>query len=228
MKYSIKSLKINNGEMDYSFAEEYTVYLFDRLNPLPENCSIREMADDLATAMKQLGITNADIMGNSQGGMIALELAINYPGLAHSLILCSAYCSPTPTGNETFPLWRDLSNKEKGVELYRDFFNRAYSKPNLEVLRQVENTATAEQCRKFAIMSQANLDFDCRDEMSKIKCPTLVIGVENDKVLGVEGSNGIADILQCEKHIYRDYGHSVCDEAPDFIDWMHDFYASIW
>lgn len=211
-----------------SFAEEYTVYLFDRLNPLPENCSIREMADDLATAMKQLGITNADIMGNSQGGMIALELAINYPDLAHSLILCSTYCSPTPTGNETFPLWRELSDKEKGVELYRDFFNRAYSKPNLEVLRQVENTATAEQCRKFAIMSQANLDFDCREELNKIKCPTLVIGVEEDKVLGVEGSNGIADILQCEKHIYRDYGHSVCDEAPDFIDRMHDFYASIW
>ena len=261
MDYTIKTLKINNGTMDYSFfgtgdknliiisgmstfgvpemaeavslryasyIDEYTVYLFDRLHPLPDNCSIREMAGDLASAMKKLGISNADIMGNSQGGMMALSLAINHPDLVHSMILCSTYCRPTPTGNVTFPIWKKLSLEQNGVELYRDFFTRAYSNPNLELLKQIENTATDDQCRKFAIMLQANLDFDCFNDLNKIKCPVFVIGVENDKVLGVEGSNEIAEILGCDKHIYKEYGHSVCDEAPDFIDRMHDFYASIW
>ena len=211
-----------------SYTDEYTCYLFDRANHLSDNCTIEEIADDLAKTMKKAGISNADIMGNSQGGMMALSLAINHPELVHSMILCSTYCRPTPTGNITFPIWKKLSEEQKGVELYRDFFSRAYSNPNLELLKQIENTATAEQCRKFAIMSQANLDFDCFDDLNKIKCPVFVIGVEHDKVLGVEGSNEIAEILGCDKHIYKEYGHSVCDEAPDFIDRMHDFYASIW
>lgn len=61
------------------FAEEYTVYLFDRRKMISPGYSLKEMADDIAEAMKNLGISNADIFGFSQGGMIAQDLAIRYP-----------------------------------------------------------------------------------------------------------------------------------------------------
>jgi pimeloyl-ACP methyl ester carboxylesterase len=47
------------------------------------------MADDLATALRQLGLEKADAMGYSLGGGVALRLAIQHPVLVDRLILVS-------------------------------------------------------------------------------------------------------------------------------------------
>ena len=39
----------------------------------------KEMAADYAAAMAELGIADADVLGISQGGMIAQHLAIDHP-----------------------------------------------------------------------------------------------------------------------------------------------------
>ena len=54
-----------------SFAKDYTVYVFSRKNRLDEGYTTRDMAKDLHKAMSKLGIERADIVGVSQGGMIA-------------------------------------------------------------------------------------------------------------------------------------------------------------
>ncbi len=52
------------------FFKNYTVYMFSRKNEMPDGYSIRDMAADQAKALKELGITKASVMGDSQGGMI--------------------------------------------------------------------------------------------------------------------------------------------------------------
>jgi pimeloyl-ACP methyl ester carboxylesterase len=47
------------------------------------------MADDMAALMKSLGIEKADVMGNSLGGGIALQIAIRHPELVRKLVLVS-------------------------------------------------------------------------------------------------------------------------------------------
>ena len=69
------------------FTDEYTVYVFDREENIAEGYTVREMAADTAKAMKALHIEKADVFGASQGGMIAMYLAIDHPKLVHSLIL---------------------------------------------------------------------------------------------------------------------------------------------
>ena len=44
------------------FAEQFKVYIFSRKNSLTENYSTRDMAEDLAEAMKTLGISQAYVM----------------------------------------------------------------------------------------------------------------------------------------------------------------------
>ena len=53
------------------FAKVYKVYVFSRINELPDNYITRIMAADVAEAMEVLNITSAYVMGISQGGMIA-------------------------------------------------------------------------------------------------------------------------------------------------------------
>lgn len=57
---------------------------------MPESYSIRDMALDQAKALKLLGITKTDVMGVSQGGMIAQFLAIDYPELVEKLIITAS------------------------------------------------------------------------------------------------------------------------------------------
>ena len=65
----------------------HTVYLFSRKRSLPETYSIREMAADQAAAMKAMGISDAHVLGVSQGGMIAQYLASDHPELVGKLVL---------------------------------------------------------------------------------------------------------------------------------------------
>ncbi len=211
------------------FAEEYTVYLFDRLKVLPEGYSIREMAGDVAETMNALGIKNADIMGNSQGGMIAQYIAIDHPELVHSLVLSSTVCCLDEVGREVIGRWAELAKNKDGRGIYREFFEKVYAKPDMKLLEMLENTATDSQCERYEIMARSCLDFDCRDEIGKITCPVIVIGSVYDSVMGSKISETLAKQLSCEVYVYRnpEFGHAVCDEAPDFKQRMMDFFHSL-
>jgi pimeloyl-ACP methyl ester carboxylesterase len=59
----------------------------DRATPL----SFEQMADDTAALLEQLGVHDADVVAFSNGGVVALELAIRHPSLVHRLVLCSSF-----------------------------------------------------------------------------------------------------------------------------------------
>lgn len=48
-------------------------------------------ADDVATLLTQLGISNADIFGFSNGGQTAMEIALRHPEIVRKLIIASAF-----------------------------------------------------------------------------------------------------------------------------------------
>jgi pimeloyl-ACP methyl ester carboxylesterase len=50
----------------------------------------QQMADDTAALMRHLRIDNADVVGYSMGGGIALQLAIRHPALVRKLVVASA------------------------------------------------------------------------------------------------------------------------------------------
>ena len=215
------------SEMYRDYVKEYTVYVFDRLRVLPDDASVRSMAQDTAEAMRALGIEKADVMGASQGGMIALYLAIDHPELVHALIPCSSCCYQNEVGKETFSVWSALADQMDGNGIYRDFFARVYTVPNEAALALCLDTSTDDQCRRFGILARACYNFDCRDELAKVQCPVLVLGSAHDRVLGSASSPDLAERLGCECFLYQDYGHAVYDEAPDFRQRMLEFLHKI-
>ena len=74
-----------------NMAETFTIYLFDRRKDLPPVYSVRDMARDTAAAFKALGLRDVCLFGASQGGMIAMVLAIEYPELVGKMVRCGSY-----------------------------------------------------------------------------------------------------------------------------------------
>ena len=83
----IKGAGLGLAWMYRLFAKDYKVWLFDRRKDLPSAVTIRQLGQDLTAAMDALGISNACILGVSQGGMITQELAIQRPDLVRKLVL---------------------------------------------------------------------------------------------------------------------------------------------
>ncbi len=53
--------------------------------------SFEQMADDTAALLRQLGVRGADVLGFSNGGHVALLLALRHPELVGRLVLCSSF-----------------------------------------------------------------------------------------------------------------------------------------
>ena len=77
---------------------------------------------------------------------------------------------------------------------------------------------------RFIIQANACIIHDAYDELDKIKCPTLVIGGDCDKVTVPGTSEEIAEkIINSKLIIYPEYGHSVFEEAKDFNERVKEF-----
>ena len=78
-----------------AFASERTVIVFDqqghgRTPDTSRTMSYEQFADDAAALLRALGVERADVMGYSQGGGVALQLALRHPTLVDKLISLSA------------------------------------------------------------------------------------------------------------------------------------------
>jgi pimeloyl-ACP methyl ester carboxylesterase len=77
------------------FASERTVIVFDqqghgRTPDTARSMSYEQFADDAAALLRALEVERADVMGYSQGGGVALQLAIRHPALVGKLVSMSA------------------------------------------------------------------------------------------------------------------------------------------
>ena len=217
------------------FANDFTIYVIDRRKNLPSYYSIYDMAEDTAKALKILKLNGAYIFGASQGGMIAMKIAIEYPELVHSMILGSTSARITQNHFNLIEGWLKLAKAGNAKDLYLSFGEALYPQnvfeQSRELLIEAAKTVTTEELNRLIIMSEGMKDFDITNDLNKIKCPVLVIGASNDKIFGCETSIQIMEKLKdkpgCELFIYDDYGHAAYDIAPDYRERMMKFFSMI-
>lgn len=212
-----------------SFTEEYTVYVFDRRKNMPSPYPVRQMAADTVAVMKKIGIQKADIFGASQGGMMALCIAIDFPELVRKMVIGSSTARVDAQVNEGVEKWVAAARSGDMQVLTAEMIDDLYSESTIEkykdFLIHMNDGVTAEEIDRFIIQTEAIYDFDVFDELDQITCPVLVIGVEGDKVLPCEHSRSMAQKLGCELYLYGDeYAHCAFDEAPDYKQRILDFF----
>lgn len=208
------------------FAKEYKVYLFDRRTNIEEGITVKELAEDISAAMDALGISNADVLGVSQGGMIAQYLAIERPDLLRKLVLAVTLSRNNETVIETVNVWIEMVMQNNGKQLVADMLDRMYSdgyknryRLFLPLLTKLQ---TPKDPQRFISLARACLTCDTYEQLGKIKCPVFVIGGRQDRVVGAEGSLEIAQKLNCEIFMYDELDHAAYEEAPDFNKRVYD------
>jgi pimeloyl-ACP methyl ester carboxylesterase len=135
--------------------------------------SFELMAGDIAALIKHMGIEDADVMGYSLGGGVALRTAIQYPEVVRKLVLVS-----TPFKRDGWypeilagmgQMGSQIAEQMKQTPMYQLYTSIA---PRLEDW-PVLLTKLGELLRQ---------DYDWSNEVAAIKAPTLIVVGDADSV----------------------------------------------
>lgn len=178
--------------------------------------SASQMADDVIRLMDVLRIDRAHVCGHSTGGAVGQHLALRHPERLDRLVMSGAWGGPDPLFVETFRLRRQVLitcgatayyllgtllatpsdwTRQRFASLERDIGPKVAEFPGLEI----------ELSRLSAVMSH-----DLRNELSRIRTPSLVIGARDDQLTPLGMQRDLAaripgarlEVLPCGGHFF--------------------------
>ena len=210
------------------FLPDFTVYMFSRKNDMPDGYTIRDMAQDQVLAMRELGIDQTYLLGVSQGGMIAQYIAIDHPEMVKKLILAVTAPNANAVVVDAVSRWIDMASRGDHAALMLDtaekMYSEAYLQKNRKALSLFAKFTKPSDYGRFLKNAYAILNFDSRDELSEIRCPTLIIAGSADHTVGSNAALELNRAIASSKiFVYEGLGHGVFEEAKDFYDRVLDF-----
>lgn len=191
---------------------------------------IRDMAEDAAGLLGELGIANAHVVGVSMGGAIAQELAIRFPQLVNRLMLLATYDAGDPRGAALFRGFASLRRSLPREEYLRltlpwVYAYKEYQIPGLieQIVRDVLEDPLFQEPEAYERQMEATIAFHSRDRLHRISCPTMLIFGEEDVmtpmrfarelVRGIKGSRLVT--LEGTGHLFV---HTRLKETAALID----------
>ncbi|MBP3853929.1 MAG: alpha/beta hydrolase, partial [Erysipelotrichaceae bacterium] len=118
------------------FTKDYTLYVFERRNHLPEDASIHSMAEDMHIVLSQLGLKDIYLFGVSLGGMIGLDLTIHHPEEIKAFALGSGVARLHEKSQSVLEHWISLASEGKVEDLELSFGQMVYPEPVFEQFKQ--------------------------------------------------------------------------------------------
>jgi 4,5:9,10-diseco-3-hydroxy-5,9,17-trioxoandrosta-1(10),2-diene-4-oate hydrolase len=157
--------------------------------------SLDDVAAQYKALLDALGVDRAIVVGNSQGGAIAITMALNYPNLVDKLVLMA------PGGLETRETYMEMEGIKAMIRvLYKEGISKETirkiftlqlhdeSKITDEVIEERYQVAMTQHKDNIARIRVANQE----DRLSEIQCPVLCFWGANDKFCPPSGAPKIA------------------------------------
>jgi pimeloyl-ACP methyl ester carboxylesterase len=201
-----------------------------------ESWNLAQWGDDVRAFCDALGIENPIVLGASFGGMVALAYATRHPAHPSKLVLISTEAAGGSHRDRRVALFERFGGPEVGA-LARRRFMEAQGHPDQasiaawlrlamplytrtprdpDIARRAVNRP--EVLQWFTRPGGESLSFDMLGDLSRIQCPTLVLGGEDDPMLPIECQADIAaalpaHLVQFER--FENCRHAVVPDAPE-------------
>ncbi|CAN5794509.1 alpha/beta hydrolase [soil metagenome] len=146
--------------------------------------SVTQFADDVAQLIRHLGLKDVILCGHSLGGMVAQQLAVVRPELVSKVVLVDTSYSVRSTRLESFPTYETLPLFNLApVSWQTELFASQIGKHSAGAKRYVkaEIGKHAEDPANYRAVWKAVTQFSGYEQLSKIRCPTLIMVGELNK-----------------------------------------------
>jgi len=154
-------------------------------NPNDEQFSYHLMADDVAAFIQALNLTKPLVFGYSDGGQLALEIGVRYPGLTGAIVLGATTYKLSETSMNFF---KALGFEKSGVVNIEQIQR---NNPELITLLQTEHVRVDDPdywktlLKQYSVLWWAPLEYTA-DGFHKIAEPTLIFQNDRDEFVELE------------------------------------------
>jgi 3-oxoadipate enol-lactonase len=186
----------------------------------PGPYALEQLTDDVRALLQALGITQTHFIGLSMGGMIGQMLALRYPHLLQSLLLCDTM-SRVPL--EAKPMWEEririaeAQGMEPHVELTLErWFSAPFRAKGGSVLDTVRAMIRSTNPRGYAGCCHAIAALSLTEHLKLLNLPTLIIVGEEDVGTPVAASHTMHEQIKgSELVILKSASHLSNMEQPE-------------
>jgi 3-oxoadipate enol-lactonase len=187
--------------------------------PLPPY-RMADLARDVAGLLDRLRIDSAVICGLSVGGVIAQQLAIDFPGRVKALVLCD-----TGARIGTVASWEERISivRQKGMAALVEpsmarWFTEEFRKRRADQVRGYANMVARSEPEGYIGVCCALRDADLSEASAVIDKPTLVLCGEQDIATPPEMSRQLASMIPSARlSLIPGAAHISCVEQPEFM-----------
>jgi pimeloyl-ACP methyl ester carboxylesterase len=200
----------------------------------PEHWNLAQWADDVHAFCLTLGIERPIVYGASFGGMVAMAYATRHPLHPGKLVLVSTSAQGASHAAAKVEMFgrlggapaRELARRrfidgDTSPEVLRAWLEVAlplYTQTPLDPQMWPRIQAHAAVTAWFNRPGGEARSLDLRPDLSRVACPTLVLGGALDPMLPIECQRDIAAALPSQRVSFREFeacGHGVMPDAPD-------------
>jgi 3-oxoadipate enol-lactonase len=178
-----------------------------------------EFEADLEALLDKVGEPSVHIVGLSAGGFLGLQLAVDHPARARSLVVMGAAAHCDGHTRAIAERWAETFRTE-GYDAYilrllKDLFYPDWIEANLDFADRLREDRADWDPRGAVSWAQVLRSFDHRGPLGRLQMPTLVVhGVDDQVVDPAHGRLLRQTIRGAELRLFRDTGHMIPIERP--------------
>jgi 3-oxoadipate enol-lactonase len=166
-----------------------------RSNALPPPYTVPQLATDLADLLEHLGIASAAVLGYSQGGALAQQLAIAHPARCNRLVLACTYAFNMSSFREKLEgRAAPLLIRALGMKRFAKLIFSVGLEGASDQRKQWLASLIANQDRDLMLTAwRESMSFDTRPRLGEIRCPTLVLAGSRDTAVPMHHAKMLHD-----------------------------------
>jgi len=209
-----------------------------RSEPCPSHTwTLERHAQDVIMLARAMGLGRYAVLGHSYGAFVALQNAVDFPGMAAQTIVSSGVPSmrwlaavernleafePVELREQVTASWAreaEVDSQEGFAELMREQFPFHFADP-LDPRIEEHLTLTADMIYAPDVLRHASAagygDIEVEDRLGEVSSPTLVLGGRYDRTCVVQASEATAaGIPGSELVVFERSGHMTFVEEPE-------------
>jgi 3-oxoadipate enol-lactonase len=175
----------------------------------PGPYSIEQLAKDVVALLDALDLDRVHFCGLSMGGMIGMWLGVNAPERMNKLALCNTGAKiGTPEGwNARIEAVRKNGMNSIASALVERWFTPAFRQKSPAVISNMLKMIEEADAEGYSACCAAVRDFDCREQLSSVRAPTLVISGAHDPATPPADGRFLAQHIPGARHAELNAAH---------------------
>jgi 3-oxoadipate enol-lactonase len=227
-----------------AFSQKYRLLTYDvrgygQTETPSEGYSLGTLVEDLYQLLKVLQIKETYLLGYSMGGRVAVGFTLSHPEIVNALIVSNSPLVPVRrSAEEMKEMARLREQRMKAVEKQdpmsaaEDFTNMVFSpgwpEKHKDIIEKYQKIRLQNDPEASRVAIKSMVLGEPTPDVSKIKCPTLIIGGERDGLMGIESIKAGEALISNSQLKFLPTGHASAIEMPkEFNRSVMDFLAGL-